>query len=68
MDVAIPEIPSSYDAFRERVARFIDEHRPAIEFAPRAGMRVPDEPDDVARLRSWVRTLHDAGLSLSRFA
>jgi alkylation response protein AidB-like acyl-CoA dehydrogenase len=64
MDVDVPPIPASYDAFRERLKAFIAAHKPTLHWKPRAGLRVPDDPEDVAALRKWVRSLHDAGFSV----
>jgi alkylation response protein AidB-like acyl-CoA dehydrogenase len=61
MDVDIPPIPPTYDAYREQLRAFLAEHRPELGWKPRAGMRVPDDAADVAALRTWVRALHDAG-------
>ncbi len=68
MDVRFPEIPARYDGFRASLRAFIAEHRPTIDFGRKAGMRVPERDEDVAKLRSWVRALHDAGYPPSRFA
>ena len=63
MDVKVPELPSSYDAYRQRVRDFIAAHRPKLHMKQKAGLRVPDDPEDVAKLRRWVRALHDAGFA-----
>jgi alkylation response protein AidB-like acyl-CoA dehydrogenase len=67
MDVDVPAIPPSYDAYRENLRAFISEHRPGLDWKPRSGMRVPDDPADVETLRAWVRALHDAGYVVDRF-
>jgi alkylation response protein AidB-like acyl-CoA dehydrogenase len=66
MDVDVPEIPASYDAFRARLRAFIADHRPELRWKPGVGLRAPDDPDDVAALRVWVRALHDAGYVADR--
>ncbi|HLA63148.1 MAG TPA: acyl-CoA dehydrogenase family protein, partial [Rhodothermales bacterium] len=66
MDVDIPEIPARYDGYRTRLREFIGANRPTLGFTPRVGLRVPDDPDDVAALRRWVRSLHDAGFVVAR--
>ena len=66
MDVDIPEIPARYDGYRTRLREFIGANRPTLSFTPRVGLRVPDDPDDVAALRRWVRSLHDAGFVVAR--
>ena len=63
MDVDIPAIPASYDEYRDRLRAFIADHKPQLGWKPRAGLRVPEDPDDVDVLRSWVRALYDAGYS-----
>jgi alkylation response protein AidB-like acyl-CoA dehydrogenase len=68
MNVSIPEIPASYASFREQLRAFITEHQPDVDLGRKAGMRVPEDPEEVAKLRTWVRALHDAGYSPSRFA
>jgi alkylation response protein AidB-like acyl-CoA dehydrogenase len=66
MDVEIPAIPASYDAYRSGLRQFIAEHLPELKFKPRAGLRVPDDPEDVVKLRRWVRALYDAGYAPAR--
>lgn len=68
MDVSIPEIPESYGAFREHVRAFVADHLPDIDLGRKAGMRVPEKAGDVEKLRAWVRSLYDAGYSLSPYA
>ena len=68
MDVSVLEIPASYAAFRQELRAFIAEKRPDVDLGQKAGIRVPEEPEDVAKLRRWVGALHDAGYSPSRFA
>ena len=46
---------------------FISDHRPRLDWKPRSGIRVPDDPADVETLRAWVRALHDAGYVVDRF-
>lgn len=67
MDVTVPPIPESYDAYREGLRAFIEENVPSLNLKPKAGMRVPDDPNDVTKLRVWVRALHDAGYVPNRF-
>jgi len=61
MDVDVPEIPAEYDDYRARLRAFVAEHRPRLNWKPGVGLRAPDDPDDVAALRKWVRALYDAG-------
>jgi alkylation response protein AidB-like acyl-CoA dehydrogenase len=63
MDVRVPEIPASYDAYRQRVRDFVAAHKPTLRMKQKAGLRVPDDAEDVAKLRQWVRALHDAGFA-----
>jgi alkylation response protein AidB-like acyl-CoA dehydrogenase len=67
MDVTVPEVPASYDAYRDRLRAFIADHRPVIDWKPRTGLRVPDDAADVEALRQFVRALYDAGFVLERF-
>lgn len=67
MDIETPVIPDSFDAFRRRLRAFIAANKPTLKWTPGAGMRVPDDPEDVAKLRTWVRALHDAGYASPRF-
>ncbi len=66
MDVAVPVIPASYDSYRSTFRTFIAEHRPALAWKPGVGLRTPELESDVAKLRVWVRALHDAGYGLAR--
>ncbi len=66
MDVDVPKIPASYDAFRARLRAFVADQRPQLRWKPGVGLRAPDDPDDVAALRVWVRALHDAGYVADR--
>jgi alkylation response protein AidB-like acyl-CoA dehydrogenase len=61
MDIDTPSIPVSYDEFRDRLRAFIAANLPTLGWKPGVGLRVPDDPEDVAALRRWVRQLHDAG-------
>jgi alkylation response protein AidB-like acyl-CoA dehydrogenase len=63
MDVRVPEVPASYDDYRQRVRAFVAANKPKLRMKPKAGLRVPDEPEDVAKLRTWVKALHDAGFA-----
>jgi alkylation response protein AidB-like acyl-CoA dehydrogenase len=67
MDVDVPEIPFAYDDYRARLRAFIAAHRPQLQWKPGVGVRVPEDPDDVAKLRTWVRALHDAGYVVDQF-
>ncbi len=66
MNVDIPEIPASYDAYRQGLREFIAANLPKLAFRQRSGLRAPEDPEDVAKLRKWVRSLHDAGYSSKR--
>jgi alkylation response protein AidB-like acyl-CoA dehydrogenase len=68
MDVDVPEIPASYDAYRAQLRAFVAEHAPRLEWKQRAGLRVPEDPADVDALRAWVRALHDAGYVSAQYA
>jgi alkylation response protein AidB-like acyl-CoA dehydrogenase len=68
MDVIVPAIPDSYDAYREELRGFIAEHRPRLEWTQRSGLRVPDLESDIASLRGWTRAIYDAGYRLDRFS
>jgi alkylation response protein AidB-like acyl-CoA dehydrogenase len=63
VDVAVPEIPASYDEYRARLRAFIAEHKPELGWKSRTGLRAPESQDDVDALRRWVRALYDAGYS-----
>ncbi len=66
MDVDIPEIPSRYDAYRQGLREFIVGNLPELAFKQRSGLRAPEDPEDVVKLRRWVRGLHDAGYGANR--
>ncbi|HUC04658.1 MAG TPA: acyl-CoA dehydrogenase family protein [Acidimicrobiales bacterium] len=68
MDVNVPPIPQTYDAYRRALRDFIAEHKPALEWKQRTGLRVPDRARDVELLRTYVRALYDAGYVLDRFS
>jgi len=67
MDVDVPEIPASYDAYRDQLRAFIAEHRPHLVWKQRTGLRVPEDAGDVEALRGFTRALYDAGYVLDRF-
>jgi len=67
MDVDVPEIPPSYDEYRARLRVFIAEQRPKLRWKPGVGLRAPEDRDDVASLRKWVRALYDAGYVVDRY-
>ncbi len=67
MDVIIPSIPDSYEAYRATLRAFIGEHRPTLEWKQRAGLRVPESAEDVEKLRDYARALYDAGYVSDRF-
>ncbi len=68
MDVRVPEIPESYQGYRSRLQAFIAANLPELSFKPKVGLRVPDEPEDVVKLRAWVRALHEAGYVPARYS
>jgi alkylation response protein AidB-like acyl-CoA dehydrogenase len=67
MDVDVPPIPDSYDAYRSALRDFVAAHRPRLGWKQRAGLRVPDRADDVEALRIYTRALYDAGYVSDRF-
>jgi alkylation response protein AidB-like acyl-CoA dehydrogenase len=67
MDVDVPSIPDSYDGYRAALRDFVAAHRPRLGWKQRAGLRVPDRPDDVEALRIYTRALYDAGYVSDRF-
>jgi alkylation response protein AidB-like acyl-CoA dehydrogenase len=67
MDIHVPEIPASYDAYRAGLRAFLSSNMPKIEMKPRSGLRVPDTAEDVDALRNFIRALHDAGYRSERF-
>jgi alkylation response protein AidB-like acyl-CoA dehydrogenase len=68
MNVLVPEIPPDYDEYRAQLRAFIAARKPTLKGKQRSGLRVPDDADDVAAMRAWVRALHDAGYRLARFS
>jgi alkylation response protein AidB-like acyl-CoA dehydrogenase len=68
MDVTTASTPPEYDAYRERLRAFIARNVPVLSSKQRTGLRVPEDPEDVSRLRSWTRSLFDAGYVLDRFS
>jgi alkylation response protein AidB-like acyl-CoA dehydrogenase len=67
MDVTIPPIPASYDAYRAGLQAFIAAHLPTLAAPPRPGARMPGTEADLGLLRGWVAALHDAGYVLERY-
>ena len=68
MDVIVPPIPETYDGYRAGLRAFIAEHRPVLEWKQRTGLRVPDRASDVELLRTYARSLYDAGYVLDRLS
>jgi alkylation response protein AidB-like acyl-CoA dehydrogenase len=68
MDVTAAEVPSSYDGFRAELRAFIATSCPSLGWKPRAGVRVPEEQQDVVKLRAWAKAINDAGYVFDRFA
>jgi alkylation response protein AidB-like acyl-CoA dehydrogenase len=67
MDVIVPPIPESYDAYRAALRTLLADKKPRLEWKQRTGVRVPDLAADVERLRGYTRTIHDAGYVSDRF-
>jgi alkylation response protein AidB-like acyl-CoA dehydrogenase len=67
MDIDVPGVPASYDDYRARVRAFVEEHRPTLRWKPGVGLRAPDDTEDAAALRTWVRALHDEGHVVDRY-
>src|SRR5580692_357857 len=67
MDVTVPAIPQSYDDYRAALRAFLAEHKPTLQWKQRTGVRVPDLASDVEKLRSYARTVWDAGYVSDRF-
>jgi alkylation response protein AidB-like acyl-CoA dehydrogenase len=61
MDVDAPTAPPVYEPFRAEVRRFVSEHAPPRPERQRAGMRTPEDPTEVGRLKTWLAELHKAG-------
>jgi alkylation response protein AidB-like acyl-CoA dehydrogenase len=68
VDVIVPPIPDSYDAYRATLRVFLADHRPALQWKQRTGLRVPERADDVELLRTYARAIYDAGYVLARFS
>ena len=66
MDVTVPEIPPEYDEYRARLRAFIAEHRPALEWKQRAGMRCPDDAEQVNPNGGAIALGHPLGMSGAR--
>jgi len=66
--VNVAPVPPEYDGYRATLRAFIAEHRPALEWKQRTGLRVPHRAADVERLREYTRALYDAGYRLDRFS
>src|SRR5271170_4975524 len=67
MDVTVPSIPESYDDYRASLRACLADHKPTLEWKQRTGVRVPDLSADVERLRTYTRTVYDAGYVPDRF-
>jgi alkylation response protein AidB-like acyl-CoA dehydrogenase len=67
MDVTVPAIPPSYDDYRAVLRAFLAEHKPTLQWKQRTGVRVPDLASDVEKLRTYARTVCDAGYVTDRF-
>jgi alkylation response protein AidB-like acyl-CoA dehydrogenase len=61
MDVITPEIPASYDGYRQQLKAFVAEHRPELGWKQRTGLRAPETAEDVTVLRAWAAAIYDAG-------
>jgi alkylation response protein AidB-like acyl-CoA dehydrogenase len=68
MDVIVPPIAATYDAYRATLRAFIDAHKPELEWKQRTGLRAPENAGDVELLRGYTRALYDAGYVLDRFS
>jgi alkylation response protein AidB-like acyl-CoA dehydrogenase len=68
VDVTVPPVPDTYGEYRAALRAFIAEHKPTLEWKQRTGLRVPDRAADVELLRTYVRTIYDAGYVLDRFS
>ncbi|HEY1831635.1 MAG TPA: acyl-CoA dehydrogenase family protein [Acidimicrobiales bacterium] len=68
MDVIVPDIPATYNAYRQELRRCIAEHRPTLVWKQRTGIRVPELESDVELLRGFTRAIFDAGYVLDRFS
>jgi alkylation response protein AidB-like acyl-CoA dehydrogenase len=68
MDVIVPDIPDTYDGYRQELRCCIAENRPALAWKQRTGLRVPELESDVELLRGFTRAIFDAGYVLDRFS
>jgi alkylation response protein AidB-like acyl-CoA dehydrogenase len=68
VDVIIAPIPDSYDEYRATLRAFLADHRPALQWKQRTGLRVPDRAADVELLRAYAAAVYDAGYVLARFS
>jgi alkylation response protein AidB-like acyl-CoA dehydrogenase len=68
MDVIVPEIPDTYDEYRQRLRNLIADRRPTLEWKQRTGLRAPELAGDVELLRGFTRAIYDAGYVLDRFS
>ena len=67
MDVTVPSIPGTYDDYRAALRAFLADHKPTLEWKQRTGVRVPDLAADVEKLRTYARSVCDAGYVPDRF-
>jgi alkylation response protein AidB-like acyl-CoA dehydrogenase len=68
MDVTALDIPARYEPYRDRLRAFIAANRPALQWKPRTGIRVPDQASDIRALREWTERLYQSGYVLQRFS
>jgi alkylation response protein AidB-like acyl-CoA dehydrogenase len=68
VDVIVPSVPETYNAYRATLQLFLAAHTPTLEWKQRTGLRVPEGAGDVERLRGYVRAIYDAGYVLDRFS
>jgi alkylation response protein AidB-like acyl-CoA dehydrogenase len=68
MDVIVPDVPDTYDGYRQELRRCIAANRPMLAWKQRTGLRVPELESDVELLRGFTRAIFDAGYVLDRFS